>query len=78
MSFLLIQSLCVGTNLLLIKFITGFCVLFCGICYSVLQMAPQKTFAQSGDKRKHMDESRFHSPQHFEQYNQQFEKALII
>ena len=41
-------------------------------------MAPQKTFAQSGDKRKHMDESRFHSPQHFEQYNQQFEKAPII
>ena len=61
----LIQSICVGTNLLLIKFITGFCALFCGICCFVLQIALRKTFAQRGDKRKHMDESQFHSTQHF-------------
>ena len=67
-----------GTNLLLIKFITGFCALFCGICCFVLQMARGKTIAQRGDKRKHMDETQFHSIQHFERYNQHFEKAPII
>ena len=41
-------------------------------------MARGKTIAQRGDKRKHMDETQFHSIQHFEQYNQHFEKAPII
>ena len=41
-------------------------------------MAPKKTSAQCGDKRKHMDETRFHSILHFERYNQHFVKAPII
>ena len=41
-------------------------------------MAPRKTTAQRADKRKCMDETRFCSTQHFERYNQYFEKAPII
>ena len=41
-------------------------------------MAPKKTTAQSGDKRKRMDDTRFRSTQHFERYNMHFEKTPII
>ena len=41
-------------------------------------MAPRKTTAQHAEKRKHMDDTRFHSTQHFERYNQYFKKAPII
>ena len=44
----LIRSLCFGTNLLLIKFVTEYYALFCGIFCSVLQMAPWKIIAQRG------------------------------
>ena len=74
----LIRSLCFGANLLLIKFVIGYYALFCGICYSVLQMAPWKTTTQCGDKGKHMDENWFCSTWHFERYNHHFEKAPII
>ena len=74
----LIRCLCFGTNLLLIKFVTGYCAMFCGICCFVLQMAPWKITTQCDDKRKRMDDSRFRSTQHFEWYNHHFEKAPII
>ena len=41
-------------------------------------MAPRKTTAQRGNKRKHMDETQFRSTQDFKRYNQNFEKAPII
>ena len=41
-------------------------------------MAPRKTIAQRGDKRKCDDNSLFRSPQHFERYALQFETAPII
>ena len=41
-------------------------------------MAPRKTTAQRGDKRKCVDETWLRSTQHFERYNQHFEKAPII
>ena len=41
-------------------------------------MAPRKTTAQRGNKRKRVDETQFHSTQDFKQYNQNFEKAPII
>ena len=41
-------------------------------------MAPQKTIAQRGDKRKRHDNSLFRFPQHFERYSHQFETAPII
>ena len=44
-----------------------------------LQMTPKKkTTAHHADKRKKMDNTRFYSIQHFERYNQFFEKAPII
>ena len=42
-------------------------------------MTPKKkTTAHHADKRKKMDNTQFHSTQHFERYNQFFEKAPII
>ena len=41
-------------------------------------MAPRKTIAQRGDKRKHFENNLFHSSQHFERYSHQFETAPII
>ena len=41
-------------------------------------MAPRKTIAQRGDKRKCNDKSLFRFPQHFERYALQFETAPII
>ena len=41
-------------------------------------MAPRKTVAQHGDKRKRFDDSLFRSPQHFERYALQFKTAPII
>ena len=42
-------------------------------------MTPKKkTTAQRADKRKKMDNTRFRSIQHFERYNQFFDKAPII
>ena len=44
-----------------------------------LQMTPKKkTTAHRADKRKKMDNTRFHSTKHFERYNQFYEKAPII
>ena len=44
-----------------------------------LQMTPKKkTIAHRVNKRKKMDNTRFRSIQHFERYNQFFEKAPII
>ena len=40
-------------------------------------MARGKTIAWHGDKRKRMEETQFLSIQHFELYNQHFEKAPI-
>ena len=54
------------------------------LCFVVLvalflQVTPKKkTTAQHVDKRKKIDNARFHSTQHFESYNQFFEKAPII
>ena len=54
------------------------------LCFVVLaamflQMTPKKkTTAHRADKRKKMDNTWFRSIQHFESYNQFFEKALII
>ena len=41
-------------------------------------MAPHKTTAQRGDKRKHMDDGQLRSTQHFKRYNHHFKKAPII
>ena len=41
-------------------------------------MAPQKTIAQRGDKRKRHDNSLFRSPQRFERYSHQFKTSPII
>ena len=62
----LIQQFYFGTNLLLIKFVYILCALFCGLCCSILQMAPRRTSAQHADKRKCMDVSLFLFTQHFE------------
>ena len=44
-----------------------------------LQMTPKKkNTAHRGDKRKKMDNTQFHSIQHFERYNQFYMKALIV
>ena len=42
-------------------------------------MTPKKkTTAHCADKRKKMDNTWFHSTEHFERYNQFYEKASII
>ena len=74
----LIQQFYFGTNLLLIKFVYILCALFCGLCCSILQMAPRRTSAQHANKRKRMDVSLFLFTQHFEWYTQHFMKAPII
>ena len=44
-----------------------------------LQMTPKKkTLAHHANKRKKMDDTQFHSIQHFERYNQFYAKAPII
>ena len=41
-------------------------------------MAPRKTIAQHGDKKKRNDEGLFCTPQHFERYFLQFKTAPIV